>query len=514
MPTGAQDATRIAMWSGPRNISTAMMRVVREPARHRRRRRAALRRLPAQPPAWTTPAREEILAAQDDDWRARHRRAGRPGPGRPRRLLPEAHDPPPAAGDRARLARRRHQRLPDPRPGRRGRLVRPGPGEPTLADLGFPQQAEIFRACADALGAAPPVVDAADVLADPRGCSPRCAAGSGSRSTSGCWPGRPGRADTDGVWAPHWYAAVEASTGFGPPPRRAGRRCPTTCAACSTAAGPSTTSCIRTGSSPAPCLGCAPCCRRSTSATGTCWSTSTASCATATSRTCRRSTRSSRAATPSGRGCGVYDGRVFRLTEHLARLRRSARALAFTDDPGRRRDHRRRSPRRCAANGMRDGVHIRLTLTRGVKITSGMDPRLNQSGPTLIVLRRAQAAGVRRRRASPWPPRRCAGPGPDVLDPKIHHNNLINSILAKIEANAAGADDALLLDGARVRRRDQRDPRLRCVEAVVVRTPTTAGLPRGHHPGGRAGAAGAGRACRTRWRDLSLAELPAADEVF
>ena len=38
-------------------------------------------------------------------------------------------------------------------------------------------------------------------------------------------------------------------------------------------------------------------------------------------------------------------------------------------------------------------------------------------------------------------------PGPDVLDPKIHHANLLNSILAKIEANAAGADDALMLDG-------------------------------------------------------------------
>src|SRR5205085_9541086 len=101
--------------------------------------------------------------------------------------------------------------------------------------------------------------------------------------------------------------------------------------------------------------------------------------------------------------------------------------------------------RTITANQMRDGVHIRLTLTRGVKITSGMDPRLNQSGPTLIVLAEHKppvydksglnliTSSLRR-----FPP--------DCLDPKIHHNNLIQSILAKIEANNAGADDALMLD--------------------------------------------------------------------
>jgi branched-chain amino acid aminotransferase len=91
-------------------------------------------------------------------------------------------------------------------------------------------------------------------------------------------------------------------------------------------------------------------------------------------------------------------------------------------------------------------VHIRLTLTRGVKITSGMDPRLNQAGPTLIVLAEHKApvyddAGIRLVTAS------IRRPGPDVLDPKIHHNNLLGSILAKLEANAAGADDAIMLDG-------------------------------------------------------------------
>src|SRR5215472_15123136 len=74
-------------------------------------------------------------------------------------------------------------------------------------------------------------------------------------------------------------------------------------------------------------------------------------------------------------GLRLYNGRIFKLTEHLDRLRDSARALAFAEIPSHE-----------ATNRMRDGVHILLTLTRGVKYTSGMDPRLNQSGPTLIVL--------------------------------------------------------------------------------------------------------------------------------
>src|SRR3954452_10730468 len=84
-------------------------------------------------------------------------------------------------------------------------------------------------------------------------------------------------------------------------------------------------------------------------------------------------------------GLRLYNGRIFKLHEHLARLKRSARALSFAEIPAREKitDEIKRT---LAANNMRDGVHIRLTLTRGVKVTSGMDPRLNQSGPTLIVL--------------------------------------------------------------------------------------------------------------------------------
>ena len=143
-------------------------------------------------------------------------------------------------------------------------------------------------------------------------------------------------------------------------------------------------------------------------------------------------------------GLRLYNGRIFKLHEHLDRLERSATALSFPEIPT-REEITDEIKRTLAANKMRDGVHIRLTLTRGVKITSGMDPRLNQSGPTLIILAEHKVpvyskdglklitATVRR-------------PPPDVLDARIHHANLLNSILAKIEANNARADDALMLD--------------------------------------------------------------------
>jgi branched-chain amino acid aminotransferase len=143
-------------------------------------------------------------------------------------------------------------------------------------------------------------------------------------------------------------------------------------------------------------------------------------------------------------GLRLYDGKIFKLHEHLDRLERSARALAFVEIPSREKiiDEIKST---LAANNMRDGVHIRLTLSRGLKITSGMDPRLNQSGPTLIVLAEHKApvyakTGLALRTST------IRRPPPEVLDARIHHANLLNSILAKIEANNADADDALMLD--------------------------------------------------------------------
>ncbi|MBT3449741.1 MAG: aminotransferase IV [Bacteroidetes Order II. Incertae sedis bacterium] len=143
-------------------------------------------------------------------------------------------------------------------------------------------------------------------------------------------------------------------------------------------------------------------------------------------------------------GLRLYNGRIFKLIEHLNRLQDSAKALAFPVIPT--QDELIKQIRKTlVANGMQDGVHIRLTLSRGKKITSGMDPRLNQSGPTLIVLPEWKAP-VYDRNGLTFMTSSIRRFPPDCLDPKIHHNNLLQSILAKIEANAAGADSALMLD--------------------------------------------------------------------
>src|SRR6058998_3638247 len=143
-------------------------------------------------------------------------------------------------------------------------------------------------------------------------------------------------------------------------------------------------------------------------------------------------------------GLRLYNGRIFKLHEHLDRLERSAKALPFAEIPAGEKIVEE-IKRTLAANKMRDGVHIRLTLTRGMKITSGMDPRLNQSGPTLVVLAEHKAP-VYARTGLTLITSKMRRPPPEVLDARIHHANLLNSILAKIEANNAGADDALMLD--------------------------------------------------------------------
>ena len=143
-------------------------------------------------------------------------------------------------------------------------------------------------------------------------------------------------------------------------------------------------------------------------------------------------------------GLRLYNGRIFKLHEHLDRLERSARALSFVEIPPHEKiiDEVKRT---LASNKMNDGVHIRLTLTRGVKITSGMDPRLNQSGSTLIILAEHKAPVYTKTGLTLITSKIRRSPR-EVLDARIHHANLLNSILAKIEANSAGADDALMLD--------------------------------------------------------------------
>jgi branched-chain amino acid aminotransferase len=209
-------------------------------------------------------------------------------------------------------------------------------------------------------------------------------------------------------------------------------------------------------------------------------------------------------------GLRLYNGRIFGLEAHLARLRASAVALAFEQIPSDESivNELRRT---LEANRMRDGVHVRLTLTRGVKITSGMDPRLNQSGPTLIVLAEHKPP-VYSKQGLTLVTSTLRRPGPDVLDPRIHHANLLNSILAKIQANAAGADDAIMLD-ARGFIAETNATHLFMVQAGLVRTPTVAACPEGITR------ATVLDLCRTHGiphevGDLSIAELYRADEVF
>jgi hypothetical protein len=209
------EPVRIAMWSGPRNISTAMMRawenrpdtaVVDEPFYAFFLAGTGL----------DHPAREAVIASQPTDWREVV--AGLLGPvpgGRPvfyqkhmtHHVLPQLGLDWLAEVTNCFLIRHPREMVASYVETR---------SEPTLDDLGYVQQADLFARVADGLGAAPPVVDAKDVLTDPPGMLQALCGRVGVPFTPAmlAWP--PGPRDTDGVWAPHWYASVERSTGFIP----------------------------------------------------------------------------------------------------------------------------------------------------------------------------------------------------------------------------------------------------------------------------------------------------------
>jgi len=209
-------------------------------------------------------------------------------------------------------------------------------------------------------------------------------------------------------------------------------------------------------------------------------------------------------------GLRLYNGRIFKLHEHLDRLERSARALSFAEIPPREKiiDEIKRT---LVANKMRDGVHIRLTVTRGLKITSGMDPRLNQSGPTLIVLAEHKAP-VYAKTGLTLITSKIRRPPPEVLDPRIHHANLLNSILAKIEANNAGADDALMLD-TRGFVAETNATHVFIVKQDAVVTSRVAACPDGITRATVIEICAAEK-IRCAETDLTLEEVYAADEVF
>ncbi|MEQ9401971.1 MAG: aminotransferase class IV [Cyclobacteriaceae bacterium] len=144
-------------------------------------------------------------------------------------------------------------------------------------------------------------------------------------------------------------------------------------------------------------------------------------------------------------GIRLYKEGLMHLDRHIDRMFESAKALAFDHVPT--RDFIKNAIKQTLdANGMDKDTLIRLTLSRGEKITSGMDPRLNQKGSCLIVLAEWKplvydnTSGIRVITSTQ---RRN---GPQFLDSKIHHSNLLNNILAKVQANMAGVDAGVMLD--------------------------------------------------------------------
>jgi hypothetical protein len=216
MPAETAAPLRIAMWSGPRNISTAMMRsfgnrpdctVVDEPFYGYYLKATGS----------DHPGSGEIIASMDCDWRS------------VARTMTEGAVPTPVQYQKQLT----HQMLPEVdlsfsdafincflvrEPSRM--IVSYAKVRPDFAlhELGLPQQLAIYRYVAARAPRAPLVVDAVEVLSDPRAALGRICAHAGIPFLDAMlhWP--PGRRETDGVWAPHWYAAVEASTGFEPPP--------------------------------------------------------------------------------------------------------------------------------------------------------------------------------------------------------------------------------------------------------------------------------------------------------
>ena len=210
-----RDALRIAMWSGPRNISTAMMRAWAN------RGDTAVTDEPfyahyLQATGVNHPGREEVLASQSTDavevaamltgpvpdgqaiWYQKHMT---------QHMLP---DMPLDWLDQVTncfLIRDPEQVVAS------FTIQRP---DAAAWELGFEQQARLFDHVCARLGHAPPVIDAADVLKDPRMALGALCAKLGIPFSERMlhWP--PGPRASDGAWAPHWYATVERSTGFAP----------------------------------------------------------------------------------------------------------------------------------------------------------------------------------------------------------------------------------------------------------------------------------------------------------
>ncbi len=207
---------RIAMWSGPRNLSTAMMRsfgsrsdtfVSDEPFYG-----CFLKASGAD-----HPMRDEVIAAMDCDWGSAMQSLRAPPPGR-QPIWYQKHmwhhmTGPVGYADFDGFTHAFLIREPE-------RMIASYLRKRECAafeDFGLERQADFFEREADRLGQAPPVIDANDVLANPEGALSGLCEKLGMPWERAMLAWEPGRRETDGPWAPHWYAAVEASCSFGPP---------------------------------------------------------------------------------------------------------------------------------------------------------------------------------------------------------------------------------------------------------------------------------------------------------
>lgn len=368
----------------------------------------------------------------------------------------------------------------------------------TLEELGFPQLVSIKSQ----LGSRVLCVDFDELMRNPENALRRVCEHCEIDFDGNMLEWEPGPKKCDGVWAPYWYSSVHASTCFRRP--SATKRFDETYYDLLREAYPFY-QCLKRRREDKPILVWV----GRPGETGCLVPRSYASVSVFDS------------ATQGGDACWegfrVYNNRVFQLDTHLDRLMASAKSLAF------RQCHTRTEIKEALfatlrANGMLDGTHVRLTLTRGEKSTSSMNPNFNVYGTTLLIVpeRKPVAGGpttydnsggvkliTSTQRRNP----------PQCLDSKIHHNNLLNNILAKIQANSAGASDAIMLDlGGYVSETNATN--LFAVRDGVVVTPThdhcLPGCTRGlviHRI-----CPMLGLACEER--NVSLSEFHTADEAF
>jgi branched-chain amino acid aminotransferase group I len=422
---------RIQLWSGPRNVSTALLysfaqradtRVVDEPLYAHFLRVSGAQH----------PGRDEVLAAQDPDGARVVRDVVLAPCDRPVLFVKQmAHHL--VELDRAFLAQTRNVILTrDPRE-MLPSLVNQVP-EPILRDTAYAMQTELVRQLR-AKGDDVVVLDARELLLDPRGVLAQLCARLRIPFDEAMLSWKPGPRPEDGVWAPHWYHNVHRSAGFetySPKSTPFPPRLEPLYAECKPHYDELAALALRART------------RLPDPRNEHIWVHVGGRLLPRAEAKVSVFDSSVQGGDACWEGLRVYDGRVFKLDAHLERLENSAKALAFESCPS--RDSIRRALfETLERNGMRDQAHVRLTLTRGEKLTSGMSPRNNVFGPCLIVLAewKKPVFGTRMLElvTSSW--RRNP---PMCVDSKIHHNNLINNILAKIEADNAGVDDAVMLD--------------------------------------------------------------------